>query len=471
MPEPRRSFMTRAPWKPRLKRSDGPLYAALVDALAADISAGRLRAGDRLPTHRELAVTVGASLGTVTRAYAEAERRGLIRAQVGNGTFVRDLTEMERYSPQLDRTRIDLGPTAVPIVPGDLGHLALAAALKQLGERADLTALSGYQSHGGSESQRAAGARWLGLAGVPASEAEVTVCGGAQHATLMLLSLLATPEGVLVEDVTYPGALAAAEWLRLPTHPVALDADGLIPEALAEACRKSGARVLYCTPTNHNPTTAIMPLQRRQAVLEVCREFDVALIENGALAPLVAKAPPPLAALAPERTYHLGSLSKALLPALRVGYIRAPAHARLALEQAAAATVWSGSPLMSELASRWIADGTAEALRDARRSEAMARQSLAASVLKGHPYVAHATAYFLWMPIPEHRRATELVEQAAARDVLLGPAHLFAARPGNAPNALRVSLGAASSRAELERGLKTLAELLEVTTPAPRSMR
>ncbi|NOK38940.1 PLP-dependent aminotransferase family protein [Corallococcus exercitus] len=460
--------MSRSNWKPRLKRSDGPLYGALVDALAADISAGKLRAGDRLPTHRELASTLGASLGTVTRAYAEAERRGLIWSQVGNGTFVRDLQEGDRYSPQLDRTRIDLGPTAVPIVPGDVGHLALAAALRRLGERADLGALSGYQAHAGTGAQRAAGVRWLELAGVPATSDEVLVCGGAQHATLMVLSLLANPGGLLVEDVTYPGVLAAAEFLRLPTHPVAIDAEGLVPEALAEACRRTQARVLYCTPTNHNPTTAIMPLKRRQALVEVCREFDVTLIENGALAPLVAKAPAPLAALAPERTYHLASLSKAVLPALRVGYIRAPAHARLSLEQAAAATVWSGSPLLHELATQWVTDGTAESLRDARRAEATARQSLAAKVLKGHPYVAHASAYFLWMPIPEHRRATGLVEEAAARDVLLGPAHLFSARPGHAPNALRVSLGAAGSREELERGLKTLAELL--AAPAPRRL-
>ncbi|NNC05754.1 PLP-dependent aminotransferase family protein [Corallococcus exiguus] len=462
--------MSQSNWKPRLKRSEGPLYGALVDALAADISAGRLRAGDRLPTHRELASTLGTSLGTVTRAYAEAERRGLIWSQVGNGTFVKNLRDGDRYSPQLDRTRIDLGPTAVPIVPGDMGHLAFAAALQRLSERADLGALSGYQAHAGTEAQRAAGARWLELAGVPATRENVIVSSGAQHATLMVLSLLANADGLLAEDVTYPGVLAAAEWLRLPTHPVALDAEGLVPEALAEACRRSKARVLYCTPTNHNPTTVVMPLKRRQALVEVCRKFDVTVIENGALAPLVAKAPAPLAALAPERTYHLGSLSKAVLPALRVGYIRAPGSSWQTLEHAAAATVWSGSPLLNELATQWVTDGTAESLRDARRSEATARQSLAAKVLKGHPYVAHPSAYFLWMPIPEQRRATELVEAAAARDVLLGPAHLFAARPGQAPNALRVSLAAAGSREELERGLKTLAELLGATSPAPRRL-
>src|SRR4051812_44438540 len=115
-------------WKPRLRRGVAPVYVALVEALAADIGSGKLRSGDRLPTQRELSRVVGASLGTVTRAYAEAERRGLIRSQVGSGTFVRDLTDPNAYSPMLESGRLELGPTATPIVQGDVGHLALAAS-------------------------------------------------------------------------------------------------------------------------------------------------------------------------------------------------------------------------------------------------------------------------------------------------------------------------------------------------------
>lgn len=460
--------MPRPTWKPRLRRSDAPMYAAIVDALSADISAGRLKAGERLPTHRELATAVGASLGTITRAYAEAERRGLIRSQVGNGTFVRDLAGEDPYTPQLDRTRIDLGPSAAPIVPGDFGHRALAAALAHLSTRADLGGLSGYQSHGGSEAQRAAGARWLGLSGVVTSPDEVTLCAGAQHGTALLLAELATPAGVMVEDLTYPGVLSAAQWLRLPTHPVAVDEEGLVPESLAQVCQASGAKLLYCTPTHHNPTSSVMPLARRKALVALCREHGVTLIENGALAPLVAEAPPPLVTLAPERTFHIGSLSKATVPALRIGFIRSPAEARRAIEHAAGATVWSVSPLLTEIAVQWISDGTAEAIRDARRGEAAARQGIAASVLKGHPYLSNPTAYFLWLSLPTHRRAEELVAEAAARNVLVGPAHLFAARVGSAPNALRVSLGAARSREELERGLTVLAGLLDDSAPAPR---
>lgn len=440
------------------------MYAALVEALVADISTGKLRSGDRLPTHRELARLIGASLGTVTRAYAEAERRGLIHSQVGNGTFVRDLTTPDAYSPMLESGRMELGPSAAPIVQGDLGHLALTASLSQLGVRADLPALSGYQPHGGTVAQREAGVRWLEWSGVPASVEEVTVCSGAQHGTLMLLAALPTATGLLVEELTYPGLLSAAQLLRIPMHPVPMDSDGLVPDALDRACRDSGARVLYCTPTHHNPTALVMPLARRKAILEVCREHGVTLIENGALAPLVADAPPPLAKLAPERTFHITSLSKATVPALRVGFIRSPAEAQRGIESAAGATLWSTSPLLAEIAVQWITDGTARSIRDARRTEAAARQALAASALKAHPYRSHPTGYFLWMRIPEQRRAMELVEQAFARNLSLAPAHLFSPRAGSAPNAIRVSLTAARTWEELERGLALLAELLG--TPA-----
>lgn len=443
------------------------MYVALVEALVADISAGKLRSGDRLPTHRELARIVGASLATVTRAYAEAERRGLVRSQVGNGTFVRDLTDSNSYSPMLEPGRIELGPSAAPIVQGDLGHLALSAALSQLGARADLAALSGYQSHGGTVAQREAGVRWLEWAGVPCTMEEVTVCSGAQHATLLLLAALPTSAGLLVEELTYPGLLSAAQLLRIPMHPVTMDADGLVPEALDRACRDSGAKVLYCTPTHHNPTTSVMPLSRRKAIIEVCRAYGVSLIENGALAPLIANAPPPLAKLAPERTFHITSLSKATVPALRIGFIRTPAEDQTRIASAAGATLWSTSPLLAEIAVQWITDGTARSLRDTRRAEASARQALAASALKGYPYHSHPTAYFLWMPIPEQRRAMELVEQAFSRNLSIGPAHLFSPRAGNAPNAIRVSLTAARTRGELERGLALLAELLGTPARAP----
>lgn len=452
--------MSREAWNPVLTAGEGPLYLAIVDELANAISSGSLSPGDRLPTHRELARLVGASLGTVTRAYDEAERRGLVEGHVGRGTFVRDLTDPDSYSPMVDRDQIDLGPTAVPMHPGDPGHRALGAALSDLGSRADLVALSGYQHSGGTTPQREAGARWLALHGVDAPAEEVTLCGGAQHGTTLLLAQLAGPEGVLVEEITYPGLITALRWLRIPAHPVSLDAEGLVPEALARAAKETGARVLYCTPTHHNPTATVTPLARREAIAAVCRAHGITIIENGALAPLVPGAPPPLAALAPERTCYVSTLSKATVPALRVGYVHTPPSVCARLDVGVAATVWSTSPLMAEIATRWIERGTAESILAWRLAEARAREALAADALRPHGYQPREGAYFAWLPLPDHLPALEVVAEAASRGVLVGPAHLFAARPGNAPNAVRLSLAAPASRDKLERGISIVTEIL-----------
>ena len=76
-------------WLPEIEKRVGPRYLAIADALGEDTARGRLKAGTRLPTHRELADQLGVTVGTVTRAYAEAARRGLVSGEVGRGTFAR----------------------------------------------------------------------------------------------------------------------------------------------------------------------------------------------------------------------------------------------------------------------------------------------------------------------------------------------------------------------------------------------
>src|SRR5476651_2065184 len=80
-------------WLPDLSNHRGPRYRAIADALAADIASGRLATGQQLPTHRELAYRLSVTVGTVSRAYGEAVRRGLIGGEIGRGTFVRARVE------------------------------------------------------------------------------------------------------------------------------------------------------------------------------------------------------------------------------------------------------------------------------------------------------------------------------------------------------------------------------------------
>jgi DNA-binding transcriptional MocR family regulator len=447
-------------WKPNLS-SRVPRYAALLETLAADIGSGALRPGDRLPPQRILARSTGLSLGTITRVYAAAEQRGLVKGEVGRGTFVRDLADPASYSPEPDQSRIDLGPTMVPIEPGDLGQRALQAALTQVSERSDLAGLSGYQSHGGSLQHRKAGVRWLDSLGVVAMPEEIILTAGAQHGTLIALNTLARGSSVMVEELTYPGLIGAARWLGLDLQPIAMDPDGLHPEALARACEQSPARVLYCMPTHHNPTGTVMSSARRRQIADIARAYDVTIIENGALAPLIADPPPPIATLAPERTWYISSLAKATVPALRTGFLKVPVDRYQEVVDGVAATLWSASPLLSAVAVQWINDGTASAIRDARRAEIADRRRLATRIMGSLIPSGHAMSCLIWIDLPENAPALELIREAMDHGVLIGPGHLFAASPEHAPNAIRLSLGAAATTANLAAGLTLLKQLLQ----------
>jgi DNA-binding transcriptional MocR family regulator len=110
--------------------------------------------------------------------------------------------------------------------------------------------------------------------------------------------------------------------------------------------------------------------------------------------------------------------------------------------------------------STWIRDGTADALLEARRSEAAARQALAAAALAGADYEAHAVGYHLWLHLPEPWRSESFTAQAARRGVAVTPAEAFVVGRGAAPHAVRLCLGPPRTHEALSRGLRLVAETL-----------
>jgi len=454
-------------WQPDLTPHGGPLYRALADALAADVAAGRVAAGTRLPTHRELAERLGVTVGTVTRGYAEAARRGLVSGEVGRGTFVtaRAPTLAPGAAPG-EPDLVDLSRNEPPLPAGEAAGAALRATLGALSERPDLAPLLGYPSEAGEASQREAGAEWICAAGLDARPEDVLVSSGGQHAVATVLATLLQPgDLVLAEALTYPGLRSVAGLLHLRLQGLVLDEEGVRPDALEAACRGGAARALYCVPTLHNPTTAVMSVARRQALAEIARRHDLVVVEDDIHARLLPGAPPPLARFAPERTCYIASLSKTLVPALRLGYVRAPAGLAERLVSAVRATTWAASPLLAEIARGWIRDGTAETMLAERRREAAERQSLASDALAGTALRAHPAAYHAWLPLPEPWRADAFVACLARRGVAVTPAEAFVVGRAPAPHAVRLGLGAPRSHETLARGLRIVAEVLAAPQP------
>jgi DNA-binding transcriptional MocR family regulator len=460
-------------WQPDISALPGARYVAIAEALAQDIDAGRLRAGDRLPTHRDLAYRLGVTVGTVTRAYNEAARRGLVGGEVGRGTYVRD--------PQ--RTAVP-SLLAEPALPGEAGGVVdlsvnmsvpaegerlLAATLAQLAGEPGLGALLGYQPHRGTARHRAAGAAWLSRRGLAVDAERVIVTAGGQHAMLTAFAGLTRPgDLVLTEALTYPGMKSLAAMLQLRLQGVAMDQDGLLPEALEAACRAGNPRALYCMPHLHNPTGSQMPLARRQAVAAVAAAHGMAIVEDDVYG-FLGEAVPALASLAPEVGHYLTSTSKSLAPGLRIGYLVAPPGRQGAFVGPVRTSTWMAAPLMAEIATRWIEDGTADRLAADARTEASARQAMARAALAGWRWRAHPTGFHGWLELPEPWRAEELAGAARARGVLVAPASAFAVgRP--AGEAIRLCLCATPSRSSLERGLAIIAELLATGPDATPSI-
>jgi DNA-binding transcriptional MocR family regulator len=449
-------------WLPDLAARPGPRYRALADALAEEVADGRLPEGTRLPPQRDLAYRLGVTVGTVSRAYALAAQQGLVSGEVGRGTFIRGPAAAAGCTNPVSDGAGDLIRLTVN-GPPDPGYGAVVAAcLAEIaGRRGAAADLWAYTPKQGFAEHRAAAARWIAGVGVDASPDRTIITGGAQQAIVVAVTALARPGNtMLAEALTYAGICHVAERCGVRLHGLALDDEGVLPEALDAAARTAGARLLIVNPTVHNPTTATMSLARRAAIVALARKHDLIVIEDDVYGRLPEQRPPPIAALAPERTVYIGSGSKSVAPGLRLGVLHGPEHLLEPIAHAQHDLFLTCPPLMAELFTRLVADGTAERLAARQRLEAATRQRIAREVLGARSYRAQPTSYHLWLPLPPPWRTSEFVETVIGRGVAVDPATAFAVERTRAPHAVRVSLSAAAGHDRLRRGLRILAETL-----------
>jgi DNA-binding transcriptional MocR family regulator len=393
-------------WSPHVDNS-GPVYLAITRALESDIASGRITPGSRLPTHRELATELGVNVGTVTRAYGEARRRGLIEGEVGRGTFVRNRppSALSRIEPESETGPIDLSinvPLAMPSVN-------LTAVLEGLAREERLDQVMAYNDPAGSPGSRRAGALWLERLGLAVNPEHIVVCAGAQHAILIALGSVAGPgDLVLCESLTYPGFLGAARMLGLRVRGVEIDEKGILPESLEETCRNDRPRLLYCMPSPQNPTCAQIPADRREAISSLAERHDLVIVQDEIQGGLIEDRAPSPAELAPDRVLTIASLSKTLSPGLRIAYLAASTSRVARLSELLWSSVWMAPPLGAEIARRLLEQefgngrtgGSVDLVLAARREEIAARHTIAERCFKGLEYVARAGSYHLWVPLP-----------------------------------------------------------------------
>ena len=440
-------------WTPTLSPSGGAMHARLTEALAGDIASGALKAGDRLPPQRDLAHRLAVSIGTVTRAYSEAERRGLILGQVGRGSFVAE------PSAAAEDGLIDLGRNLPPAGPEVQARLA--EGLGRIGRNA--AALVDYAPAGGRPEHRQAMASFLARsANLTANPEDILLTSGAQQGTAVALAAICRPgDAILAEEATFSGLKTLAAHMNYRLIPVAMDSDGMDPASLDRMAEESGAKAVYVLPVQ-NPTARVMGAERRRQIISVARRRRLMLVEDDLYSAYALQAGlEPLAAHAPERVVYVTSLSKSRIPGLRVGAVippRADGAARRSLDALRAMTF--GAPVLgAALAAEWIRSGVAAEIVAANVSEIGRRAAIASARLGGRiDPAAFRGAPHLWLPMSELD-----AERVTGRAMRAG----LSLTPPRAPyldgvevKGLRLCLGGPRDTAELQRGFDLLAAAL-----------
>jgi DNA-binding transcriptional MocR family regulator len=326
---------------------------------------------------------------------------------------------------------------------------------------ANLVSLLRYQSTSGGDQDKAAASSWLSKRGMVPSLERIAITPGAHATMTAILSTMTRPgDVILCEAVTYPGLRAIASRMGLQLVGIPMDQSGVLPDALDAAIHLHQPKALYLNPTVQNPTTLTIPQHRRMEIAEVALRHRLQIIEDDAYGFIPASAPAPFATLAPALTWHIGGLAKCLGAGLRLAYTVAPsARAAYTLAQALRASAVMPSPICMALATRWIEDGTADAIRRFVRTESAARQNIVAETLPGLDYRGEPEAFNIWLKLPEGASRAELMGRMAGRHVGLMPSDAFTVL-GTPDEHVRVCLGGIIKRDELRAGLLFMANSL-----------
>jgi len=432
-------------------------YLKLADTIAAEITRGTLRPGDRLPPQRNFAYARKIAVSTASRVYAELLRRGLVVGEVGRGTFISGDARRGAAAPSEPRgIRIDL-EFNYPMLP-DQATL-IAKSLDGLEKPAALDAALRQATSGGTAAVRTVAAAYLSQGTWSPSPEQLVFTGNGRQSIAAALAA-AVPMGGRcgVEALTYPFVKGIAARLGISLAPLAMDEGGVRPDSVQKAHSEAHLSAIYIQPVIQNPLGMTMTSTRRTDLLRVVEKLNLKVIEDNVYAFLDNE--PPLAALAPDCCIVIDSLSKKVAPGLALGFIVPPQRLRESVMAAVRSGGWTASGFAFAAAQRMMGDGTVAELVRLKRLDARARQKLATDRLSGFEIQTNEKCYHLWLTLPAHWRSQTLVAAAARRDIALTPSTTFAVAPGHAPNAVRLAL-AAPTMDQLDTGLRTLAAMLD----------
>jgi DNA-binding transcriptional MocR family regulator len=438
-------------------------YKILAQAIAADIESGALKDGAQLPPQRDVGQELGVSVQTVTNAYKELERHGLIRCEVGRGSFVSKRTTEGMSVYMLDKSELELVDFSMARLIHTPEHdqawrqlcAELASEERQPWMR-DCRPIAGFEYH------RAVAATWLETLGIRTTLDTLLITNGASHGIFVALASLVNPgDVVLSANLTDHTFIGGSHVLGFTLKGLDSDEHGIRPEHFEEMCASERITALVCTPNLNNPTVALMPDSRRRAIARIAERYGVYIIEDDVYGPLLAQRPPPVSSYLPELAFYCTSFTKSVLTGLRTGYMTVPRRLALRVDSIMRVSSWMATPLLAEAATRWIADGTAARLIQLQRERLAARHAMLRGSLGEYVIGQHPNGLSAWIGIPAHWRLDSLVGELRNRKIAVTPPDPFLVRGTPRPNAIRLCLGAEADDEQVQAALAMIRELYD----------
>lgn len=439
--------------------AEAPLYQQIFDQVVERVRSGAFPSGYRLPPTRDLAQALGTHRNTVVRAYEDLLAAGFVESTVGRGTFVakqrglravasvpaatrlpwnsllsraatvESLTRSERLPQRpasgdvINLTRMQPSPD---LIPDELLRRCLDHVLRTQGAQ-----LMAYANRDGAPRLRAAIAADLVRQGVPASADDIVVTSGSQQAFDLVVRALVNPgDPFLVDESTYVGALNIVSVNGARPIGVPSDDEGPSLDAL-ERLARSGAKGLYIMPNSHNPTGASISAARREALVAWSHRAGVPLIEDDYVADLdLDGRPPPTAMRALDGdVIYIGTFSKRLAPALRIGFVVAPPALRPRLVALKYTVDLGNSELLQQTLAEFLERGYLTAhlgrsLPEYRRRRDALEEALARYLPKQLAWRRPEHGVSLWLPLPLPLDPRAVFEEAQRKGVLVHPSTL-----------------------------------------------
>jgi len=449
-------------WTPTLD-SALPKYLALAQAIEEAINKGELKPEEKLPPQRRLADALKVTIGTISRAYSEAEQRGLVVAKTGSGTYVKPKNNVNAVVVAMAQDiigKIDMQAAFAPEGPQIkmLSHAmaSMAESEQLLGNLLHYAPELGYSNHRNSFQQ------WLTTEPVSLTGCDFLLTHGGQHAISVAINALCRKgDIILTEDLVFPGILAAAQSKGVKIVSIAMDEHGIMPDKVLQACQRHNPRMIYLTPNSQNPCGTQLSLERRQELVDICCEHNVLILEDDVQFIASKDKPKSMQELAPEQCLYLSSFSKRFSGAMRIGFLVAPNSLYNKIRLSLRASSWTNSPILIHWLCQWMDNGELTQLEHWLAEEMSARQTLAKQHLGAWSPNSQQTSFNLWLALPPGWLSHEFVTQAKERGVLVRSADDYRVGQQIPSPAIRMCLSRPKTQTQLTEALIIIKTILE----------